>query len=444
MLVFSGYVMGLARDRIFARTFGAGAELDAYNAAFVLPELTLGVLVASGLAAPFVPIFLGLKREDHAAARDFAQTILTGAVLAMGVAGAMMLVLAPATVSLVAPGFDAGERDLYVALFRLMLVTPILFAASTALGEVLVAERRFLAYGLAPLLYNGGIVIGTLMLAPSIGIFGGAVGAILGALLHLLIRVWGLRGTGVRPRPRFAIRMPAVGDFIRLMLPKMLSQPGEQLTFLFFTAVASSLAAGSISAINFARNFQSVGVSLVGVAFSLAVFPVLSSSYAAGDRSGFTSALARTLATVSALTVAGAIFVFVVGRPAIEIFLGGGAFDAADVALTSAVLSAFALSIPLESITHVLSRAIYATRHTLLQVAASLTGLVATVGATLLLVGPLGILAVPIGFTIGQAVKVVLLVVVLAWRMRLFAASAPAAAATSAAASVRESSARPR
>jgi putative peptidoglycan lipid II flippase len=393
-----------------------------------------------------VPIFLGLKREDHAAARDFAQTILTGAVLAMGVAAAVMFVLAPATVSLVAPGFDARERDLYGRLFRLMLVTPIVFAASTALGEVLVAERRFLAYGLAPLLYNGGIVIGTLALAPSIGIFGAAVGAILGALLHLLIRVWGLRGTGVRPRPRLAIRMPAVGDFIRLMLPKMLSQPGEQLTFLFFTAVASSLAAGSISAINFARNFQSVGVSLVGVAFSLAVFPVLSSSYAAGDRPAFTTALARNLTTVSALTVAGAVFVFIVGRPAIEIFLGGEAFDAADVALTSAVLSAFALAIPLESITHVLSRAIYATRHTLLQVAASLTGLVATVGATLLLVSPLGILAVPIGFTIGQAVKVVLLAIVLAWRMRLFAAPAAAApaAADRAAASVRESSAPPR
>lgn len=430
--------MGLARDRIFARTFGAGAELDAYNAAFVLPELTLGVLVASGVAAPFVPIFLGLKREDHVAARDFAQTILTGAVLVMGAAAVVLFAFAPATVTLVAPGFDAGGRDLYVALFRLMLVTPILFAASTALGEVLVAERRFLAYGLAPLFYNGGIVIGTLALAPSIGIFGAAVGAILGALLHLLIRLWGLRGTSVTPRPRLAIRMPAVGAFVRLMLPKMLSQPGEQLTFLFFTAVASSLAAGSISAVNFARNFQSVGVSLVGVAFSLAVFPVLSSAYASGDRAGFTSALTRNLLTVSALTVAGAGFVLIAGRPAIEIFLGGGAFDAADVALTSAVLSAFALSIPLESVTHVLSRAIYATRHTLLQVAASLTGLVATVGATLLLVAPLGIVAVPIGFTIGQAVKLVLLAIVVGWRMRLFAA------AVATAASVRESSVPPR
>jgi putative peptidoglycan lipid II flippase len=440
-------VLGLVRDRIFARTFGAGPELDAYNAAFVLPELTLGVLVASGLAAPFVPIFLGLRREDGAAAAEFAQTILTGAVLVMGLAAAVMFVFAEATASLIAPGFDAEERALYAGLFRLMLVTPIVFAASTALGEVLVAERRFFAYGLAPLLYNGGIVIGTVALAGSVGIYGAAIGAVIGAALHLAIRLWGVRGTGVRPLPRLAVHTTAVRDFVRLMLPKMLSQPGEQLTFLFFTAVASSLAAGSISAISFARNFQSVGVSLVGVAFSLAVFPVLSAAYAAGDRPGFASALARNLLTVSALTVGGAIFVLVVGRPAIETFLGGGAFDAADVALTSAVLSAFAVSIPLESVTHVLSRAIYATRHTLLQVAASLTALFATVGATMLLVAPLGILAVPVGFSIGQAVKVALLALVLVWRLRRFSAevdASPADARDGRPAPPTGSSARPR
>ena len=59
LLTFGSYLMGLVRDRMFAQTFGAGPELDAYNAAFVLPELALDVLVAGGLVAPFVPIFTG-------------------------------------------------------------------------------------------------------------------------------------------------------------------------------------------------------------------------------------------------------------------------------------------------------------------------------------------------------------------------------------------------
>ncbi|HEY8179310.1 MAG TPA: lipid II flippase MurJ, partial [Candidatus Limnocylindria bacterium] len=81
VLLFGNYVMGQLRDRIFAQTFGAGPELDAYNAAFVLPELLLDVLVASGLAAPFIPIFLQLRGEKPGLANQFGQTILTGAVL---------------------------------------------------------------------------------------------------------------------------------------------------------------------------------------------------------------------------------------------------------------------------------------------------------------------------------------------------------------------------
>ena len=89
----------------------------------------------------------------------------------MGITSLVLIVFAPQTVSLIAPGFDAAERDLYVDLFRLMCVTPVIFAASIVLGEILVAERRFLSYGLAPLFYNGGIVAGTLLLGERIGIF---------------------------------------------------------------------------------------------------------------------------------------------------------------------------------------------------------------------------------------------------------------------------------
>src|ERR687895_1438034 len=86
VLLLGSYALGLVRDRTFARTFGAGPELDAYNAAFVLPELLLDVLVEAGLAAPFIPIFLRLRGEGDAAGADaFGQTIFTGAVTIMAV-----------------------------------------------------------------------------------------------------------------------------------------------------------------------------------------------------------------------------------------------------------------------------------------------------------------------------------------------------------------------
>ena len=419
VLIFGSYVMGLVRDRIFARTFGAGTELDAYNAAFVLPELLLDVLVEAGLAAPFIPIFLRLRSAgDPEEADRFARTILSGAVAVMGVAAVVMFVFAEATTGFIAPGFEGAQRAQYVSLFRVMLATPILFAASLTLGQVLLAEQRFFWYGIAPLLYNAGIIAGTIAFSDALGIYGAAIGAVIGASIHLGSRFIGLRGSRFRIGLGWSAPRSSVREFVRLMLPKMVSHPVEPMTFLFFTAVASGLAAGSVTAVSFARNFQSVPVSLIGVAFALAVFPSLSTAHAIGDRRAFLRLLTTNLASIAFITTAAAIGLFVVGELAIRILLGGGAFDEEDVVLTATVLGAFALSVPFESLTHLLSRAIYATRHTVLQVLASLAGLGITVAATLALLPAAGIVAIPLGFAIGMAAKVVLLGLALAVRLR--------------------------
>lgn len=418
VLTFASYGMGLVRDRIFARTYGAGSELDAYNAAFVLPELTLDVLVASGLAAPFIPILARLTRESADIADQFARSVTTLVVLVMGAAAVVLFITAPRTVDLIAPGFDSVERALYTDLFRVMAITPVIFAGSIALGEVLVASHRFLFYGLAPVLYNVGIVVGTVWLADRLGIFAAAVGAVLGAALHLGIRLVGIARTSFRYRPALAVRTPAFQEFVRLMVPKMLSHPVEPLTFLFFTAVASGLADGSVSAVSFARNFQSVPVSLIGVSFSLAVFPTLATAYAAGDRATFVGTLRRNLVTIGGLTLLAAVALFAVSGIVIEVLLGGGAFDADDVARTSLVLAAFAISVPFDALSHPLARAMYATHNTLLQVIASLASLGTIVALANVLLAPAGILAIPLAFAAGSAVKVALLGLFLVPRIR--------------------------
>lgn len=417
-LTFASYAMGLVRDRVFARTFGAGSDLDAYNAAFVLPELLLDVLVASGLTAPFVPIYARLARDDRGAADDFGRTVLTVAVGVMTTGSVLLFVIAPATTARIAPGFSGPQADLYVQLFRLMSVTPIIFAASIALGELLVAHRRFLWYALAPILYNAGIVGGTLLLADRMGIHAAAVGAVAGAVLHLGIRVLGIVRTGVRLRPRLAVRTAAFVEFLRLMIPKMAAQPVEPLIFLFFTQLATTLGAGAVSSLSFARNFQSVPVSLVGVAFSLAVFPTLSAAAAAGDRMLFARVLRSNLVAIAGLTVLAALGLAIAGGPAIELFLGGGNFDAEDVTRTSALLAVFAISVPFDALANPLARACYATRNTLWPVAGSLLSLAVIVVATSALVPVIGLLSIPAGFTLGAAAKVVLLGVVIVPRIR--------------------------
>ncbi len=417
ILTFAGYLMGLVRDRTFARTFGAGPELDAYNAAFVLPELALDVLVAGALIAPFVPLFTGLRDTAAEDARAFGRTILTYSVIVMAVASTVLFVLAPQTIGFIVPGFDDAQRDLYVGLFRLMCVTPVIFAASIVLGEVLVAERRFFWFGLAPLFYNGGIVLGVLLFADRFGIYAAAIGALFGALAHLGIRLVGISRTSFRPRPRLALRTKGLREFVWLMIPKMVSHPIEPLTFLFFTALASTLEPGSVSSVSFARNFASVPVSLIGASFAIAALPTLSAQFARGDRRGFSRKLGTTLFAVTAITTVGAIVLFFVSDLAIRTLLGGGAFDEAAVARTSGILAVFAIAIPLESLTHVLSRGLYATHNTLLQSIASVVGFVVTVAVALNLAPSAGLASIPVSFAAGMAVKVVLLALALAPRI---------------------------
>ncbi len=421
VLTFAGYAMGLVRDRIFARTYGAGSELDAYNAAFVVPELLFDVLIAGGLAAPFVPILTKLRADGRAAADEFARTILTLAVVVMAPLTIVLFAVAPATVAIVAPGFDAGQRDLYVGLFRVMCVTPLLFTVSIVLGELLVAERRFLFYGLAPLCYNGGIVAGTILLHERIGIYGAAVGAVGGAVLHLAVRLAGVLRSGFVIRPRLAVRMVAVREFVALMVPRMTGAPIEPLTFQFFTAVASGFVAGSVSSVSFARNFESVPVSLIGVAFSLAAFPSLSAAAAVGDRGRFVAILRTNVLTISAVTIVGAVVLFWLSTFVIDRLLGGGAFDDADVARTATLLSLFAVAVPLESLTYPLARAIYATRNTILPVGASIAGLAVTIVATTALRGSIGLSAIPVGFVLGIGVRVAILAAIVPLRLRRFA-----------------------
>lgn len=425
VVTFVGYVLGFVRDVVQARTFGAGADLDAYNAAFSIPEIALGVLVASGLSAPFVPLFLGLKEHDRDAADRFVGTILTLAALVALIALPILWLIAPATVDLVGKGFSEAQRGLYVDLFRLMLITPLLFAISDVLGELLVAERRFLGYALAPVCYNLGIVGGSLLLGRSLGVHGAALGAIAGAVGHLLIRLVALRGSDVRVRRSLAIRTPEFRRFLAMMIPRMASHPIDPLTFTQLGSLASTVAVGGLSSLSFARNFQSVPVSVIAVSIALAAFPTLSIAAADGDRPAFTRSLVRSGAAIVVLTSVAAVGLAILARFVIELFFRGGAFTEEAVDRTNLVLIALCLSIPFEGLAHLLSRAIFATRTTVPQVLASLGGYVVVIATANILTPAIGIAGVAVAFSLGMATKVALLCVALVPRIRTIGRVAP-------------------
>lgn len=426
VLSLAYFAMGIVRNRVFAETYGAGAELDAYNAAFRIPEIALDVLVAAGLTAPFVPIYSSLRQQaGDEPANDFGRTVLTGAIAVMAVASTGLFLLAPWLAQVIGAGFDPATRELYIQLLRINCLAQVAFAGSMVLGEVLVAHRRFVFYALAPILYTTGIVAGTVLFAGRFGVAASAWGAVGGALAHLAIRAIGIGRTSFRIRPAFAVRTPAIREFVRLMLPRMASVPIEPLILTYFTFVAATIGVGGVSSLNFALDYQVLPVSLIGISFSLAVFPVLSAAYSDGDGQGFRRVLVRNVATIAVLTTVAALALFVMSGTLVNVLLGGGRFGPVDVSRTSAIVAIFALSIPFDALAYPLSRALYATHDTLHQVIASFGGLATVIAVTQLLVPAAGILAIPLGYTTGMIAKDVLLATFLAPRVRRLGVSAP-------------------
>jgi putative peptidoglycan lipid II flippase len=402
---FSSYGLGLLRDRIFAQTFGLSAELDAYNAAFLLPDFLFNFLVASGIAAAVVPLFAELKQQGYGKAYDYINSVISLSLLVMGLVAAALILLAGPASYLVAPGLAPEQRAAVTQLMRLLALSPLLFAVSNSLGAMLVAEKRFLFYGLSPVLYNLGIIVGVVTLAPSLGIMSAAVGTLGGALLHAAIRLVGSWREGWRWRRPESWKTTAIKRTLRLMLPKMVGHPVELLTFWIFTAFASTLSAGSISALNFARNFQSVPVSLIGITMSTTAFPLLAEAFAQKQAGAFAKTLGRILASIFLISAAAAWLLYLTREPLVTKLLGGGAFDGAAAQHTATVLGVFCLAIPTEAVNHLLARAFYARQNTLLPVTFSVAALGVAAGAAWWLLPSWGLIALPAGFVAGSWLK---------------------------------------
>ncbi len=410
------YILGLLRDRILAQSFGAGTSLDSYNAAFLVPDFAFNLLVASGIAAAAVPLFTELYQRNRTHAYQYMNSLIGAAVGITLVTGILIALFSPWLSYLVAPGLDDSGRTMVAQLMRIVAFAPILFAASNALGAMLVAQKRFLFYGLSPLLYNLGIIGGALWLSPFFGIAGVAYGAVIGAGLHLLVRIMDSWRSGWRWWLTWHWHTAEMKRTVQLMIPKMVGHPVEMMTFWSFTTIASLLSPGSIAVLNFARNFQSVPVSLLGIAMSTAVFPSLAHA-AINSRRELADLLRRTSGAIFLTSTLAALVVYALRQPLVAILLGGGQFDNEAVARTALTLGVFCLSIPTESLSHLFARAFYATKNTIVPVAFSVLSLFVAAGSAYFFSRTTGIVGLPLGFFLGSLVKTAGLALVFAGRV---------------------------
>lgn len=357
--IMSG-LLGLLRDRLLAGTFGAGRELDIYYAAFKIPDFLYIISLSIASVTVLIPFFLEKIDVGQKQGKEFLNNIFTVFLLAMLFLIVAAFFLAPYLAGMVAPGFSAEAKKQLIVLTRILLLSPFLLGLSNLLSTVVQSFRRFFVYALSPILYNIGIIIGILAFFPFFGMNGIAIGVVMGALMHALIQMPSIARLGFLPSARAKINFLEVWQIIKLSLPRALGLGLNQIIFIFITAVASFLGAGSIAVFNLSFNLQSLPLSVIGVSYSVAAFPTLARLFVNNQKRQFLDYTIIAMRQIIFWSVPVSILLIVLRAQIVRVLFGYGQFGWRDTRLTAAALALFAFSITSQALIILFVRAFYA------------------------------------------------------------------------------------
>lgn len=359
-------LLGVFRNRLLAQRFFSGqeAQLDAYFAAFVLPDTVFQLLVLGALSAAFIPVFTEYLHKDKQEAWRIASTSMTGILITFLFISIILFIFAPFAARALVPNFSPDLLQTTAILIRIMLVAQFFFALSSFMTGILQSHHRFLLSATAPIVYNISIIAGIIMLSPILGIYGPAIGVVIGAFLHFAIQFPVARRLGFRFHLTTKFSHPGVRRIFRLMPARAATLViGQQLDKLVAVIVSSALAAGTIAIFNFARQLYVLPITVFGATVGQASFPMLSHAKEDG-KERFTSLIAATLLQLFFFTFPAAVLLLVLRIPAVRLSFGSKQFPWEATILTGKAVALFALSIPAQSANQLLTRCFYAAQNT--------------------------------------------------------------------------------
>ena len=338
--VFLSRVIGLFREMVIAHAGGAGAAVDAYLVAFVLPEI-LNHIVASGfLSVTFIPIFsryLSQGRETEG--WQVFSIILNGFGILLLILIAVSMLLTPSLVSLIAPGLeDPQVVAAAVRMTRIILPAQFFFFAGGLLMAVQFAKEKFALPALAPLIYNLGIILGGLLLGPKFGMEGFSWGVLGGAFIgNFATQYWGAKRVGLRYHPIVRVTHSDLKQYILLTLPLMFGLTMTFSTEFFLKFFGSYLARGSIASLNYSLRVMLILAGLFGQAVGVASFPFMARLAVEEKIAEMNDLLNNTLRYLS-LVIPFSALIIVLRHEVVRILFERGQFDAAATSLTAYVL----------------------------------------------------------------------------------------------------------
>ncbi|MCK9577996.1 murein biosynthesis integral membrane protein MurJ [bacterium] len=370
--VFLSRILGLIRDRLLAGFFGAGIELDSYFAAFRIPDLIFNILFAGGIIVSLLPIFAEYQKKDEKESWKIINTMINFFIVSFLVFSTFFFIFTPQIISSTISSFPPEAQEATVILSRMIFISVLFFGISSVLSTILNYFNRFVAYSLAPIFYNLGIIFGVVFLAPHWGIYGAGVGVIIGSLAHLLIQLPSAIKCGYQYEFTLKLRHPAIKNLFTLMLPRAIAASASQINFIVATSIAASIGAGAISVFYFSNNLRYVPIGIIGVSFATAAFPVFSKLWAEEKREEFCKSFTSVFLQTMYVALPIGFLIFALRQPIVATILQTGQFGISSAEITAACLGMYVISTFAQCLVPILLRGFFSLKDTITPTAIAL------------------------------------------------------------------------
>jgi putative peptidoglycan lipid II flippase len=412
--------LGWLRLVVISTFYGAGADLDAYFAAFRIPDAIFQLVAAGALSSALIPVLSGLvAHEEEARAWRVVSTVTNLMMLALLALSVVVALAAPLIMPAVTPGFDAVQQELTVRLSRIMIMSPVLLALGAVATSVLNTYGRFSASALAPIFYNIAIILGAVVFSPLLGIEALALATVLGSLLHLLVQLPHLLKMKTFDYDfRLDLQDPAARQALLLMAPRALGLGAGQITFMVNTTLASGVGVGAIVAYNVAHTVLQIPLGIIGVPLGVVLLPPMSRAMATGQMKEFGRLVVGSLRLVLYVMLFITVVTMVLRRQVVSLLFDYGRFDEHAIDLTANTLLFLLVGLAAHSMIAVLARAFYAGKDTRTPVAAAIISVAVNVVVSVLTVGTLALSGLALGIAAGAWIEAMILVVLLWKRTR--------------------------
>ncbi|NLJ68971.1 MAG: murein biosynthesis integral membrane protein MurJ [Firmicutes bacterium] len=364
-LIFVSRLLGFVRLRAASEVFGRTWHTDAFNAAFVIPDLMYYLLVGGALSSAFIPVFTSyLAKGEEAEGWNLASSFLNLTFLGLVAFSLLGMAFSPQLAPLVAYNFTGEQRELLIYLMRIMFPAVFLTALSGLAVGVLNSYQRFILPVMGPILYNIGIILGAYLLGPRMGIVGMAVGTVAGAAANFSLQLVQLRRWRSNYRLTINWHHPGMRRIFALMGPAVISLSIAQINLIISQNLASGLAKGTITALGLANRLMQFPLGVFAMGISQVIFPTMTRQAAVEDWPTLRHTFSRGLRSIFYITIPSAIGLLALGEPIVRLLFQAGEFGPDDTAATAYALLFYAPGLVALSGTQLLTRIYYSLQDT--------------------------------------------------------------------------------